>query len=87
MSGILIESVCPDLKLLARGKVRDIYHVEEGKLLFVATDRLSAFDVVMENVSPRDYSHDRKYLLMRWLGDPGKGKDSHSAQPFLVRAA
>ncbi|KAJ9086654.1 Bifunctional purine biosynthetic protein ade1 [Entomophthora muscae] len=52
MSGVVLETECPDLKLLARGKVRDIYHVEEGKLLFVATDRLSAFDVVMENGIP-----------------------------------
>jgi hypothetical protein len=36
----------PELKLLARGKVRDIYEVDEKSLLFVATDRLSAFDVV-----------------------------------------
>jgi phosphoribosylaminoimidazole-succinocarboxamide synthase len=31
----------PDLKLLARGKVRDLYEIEEGKsILFVATDRI-----------------------------------------------
>jgi hypothetical protein len=45
----------PKLKLLARGKVRDIYALpDEGdgeKLLFVATDRISAFDIIMENVS------------------------------------
>lgn len=42
----------PDLKLVAKGKVRDIYEIpgEEDKLLFVATDRISAFDVIMENV-------------------------------------
>ncbi|KAI8822150.1 uncharacterized protein EV422DRAFT_418985 [Fimicolochytrium jonesii] len=40
---------CPDLKLLARGKVRDLYDVDENTLLFVATDRISAFDVVMKN--------------------------------------
>jgi phosphoribosylaminoimidazole-succinocarboxamide synthase len=45
----------PKLKLLAKGKVRDIYALpdaqDEDKLLFVATDRISAFDVIMENVS------------------------------------
>ncbi|KAI9099927.1 hypothetical protein DFS34DRAFT_648870 [Phlyctochytrium arcticum] len=40
---------CPDLKLIARGKVRDLYEVDEKSLLFVATDRISAFDVVMKN--------------------------------------
>ncbi|OKY76534.1 MAG: phosphoribosylaminoimidazolesuccinocarboxamide synthase [Desulfobulbaceae bacterium DB1] len=38
----------PDLKLIHRGKVRDLYEVED-KLLMVATDRISAFDVVMED--------------------------------------
>jgi len=38
----------PNLNLLSRGKVRDIYEVN-GKLLIVATDRISAFDVVMPN--------------------------------------
>jgi phosphoribosylaminoimidazole-succinocarboxamide synthase len=33
-------------KLLARGKVRDLYEIDASTLLFVATDRISAFDVV-----------------------------------------
>lgn len=44
------------LKLLAKGKVRDIYALpgkeDEDKLLFVATDRMSAFDVIMNNGIP-----------------------------------
>lgn len=48
----LIETDCPDLKLLARGKVRDVYEVDEDYLLFVATDRISAFDVIMKNGIP-----------------------------------
>lgn len=42
----------PKLKLLAKGKVRDIYEIpgESDKLLFVATDRISAFDCLMVNV-------------------------------------
>ncbi|MFT5596911.1 MAG: phosphoribosylaminoimidazole-succinocarboxamide synthase [Flammeovirgaceae bacterium] len=45
----ILETDCPTLKLLCRGKVRDIYEVDEKTLLFVASDRLSAFDVIMEN--------------------------------------
>lgn len=45
----------PNLKLVAKGKVRDIYALpsqeDADKLLFVATDRISAFDIIMENVS------------------------------------
>ncbi|KAI8069712.1 phosphoribosylaminoimidazole-succinocarboxamide synthase [Gongronella butleri] len=48
----LVESHCPDLKLVARGKVRDLYEVDEKSLLFVATDRISAFDVIMKNAIP-----------------------------------
>ena len=37
------------LPLVARGKVRDLYKVDENTLLFVATDRISAYDVIMNN--------------------------------------
>jgi phosphoribosylaminoimidazole-succinocarboxamide synthase len=40
------------LKLLGRGKVRDIYEVDAERLLLVATDRISAFDVVMNEAIP-----------------------------------
>jgi len=46
----LLQSKCPDLKLIGRGKVRDLYEVDDHTLLFVATDRISAFDVIMKNV-------------------------------------
>ncbi|MCJ1367711.1 hypothetical protein MMC16_006845 [Acarospora aff. strigata] len=40
------------LPLVARGKVRDVYAVDDQTLLFVATDRISAYDVIMENGIP-----------------------------------
>lgn len=49
MTAALLETHCPDLQLIARGKVRDIYRVDSAHLLFVATDRLSAYDVIMLN--------------------------------------
>ncbi len=48
----LVHSHLPDLQLIARGKVRDVYRVDDESLLFVATDRISAFDVVMANGIP-----------------------------------
>ena len=48
----LMESHIASLPLIARGKVRDIYRVDEGRLLLVATDRLSAFDVVLPTPIP-----------------------------------
>lgn len=37
----------PDLELLHQGKVRDVYALDEQRLVIVATDRLSAFDVIL----------------------------------------
>lgn len=49
MSTAVIATNCPDLHLLHRGKVRDMYEIpgHADKLLMVATDRISAYDVVM----------------------------------------
>ena len=41
---ILIRTDFPELELHASGKVRDVYRVDNEHLLFVATDRISAFD-------------------------------------------
>jgi phosphoribosylaminoimidazole-succinocarboxamide synthase len=48
----LFESNLASLELVARGKVRDIYRVDAERLLIVATDRLSAFDVVLPDPIP-----------------------------------
>ncbi len=48
----LFESDLPCLKLLNRGKVRDIYEVDDQHLLIVTTDRLSAFDVILPQPIP-----------------------------------
>ena len=40
------------LRAIARGKVRDVYEVDDQRLLLVATDRVSAFDVVMREAVP-----------------------------------
>jgi len=47
MTAALLTTTITSLPLLARGKVRDNYAVGEDRMLMVATDRLSAFDVVM----------------------------------------
>jgi len=43
----VVETTFTDLTLLKRGKVRDVYQVDEDSLLIVATDRVSAFDCVI----------------------------------------
>jgi len=48
----VFDSHVPSLNRVARGKVRDIYAVDDDHLLIVATDRLSAFDVVLPDPVP-----------------------------------
>lgn len=49
---VLRETRLPGVELFSRGKVRDVYEVPDKRLLVVATDRLSAFDVVMTEGIP-----------------------------------
>ena len=50
---VLLQADFPDLQLYASGKVRDIYKVDANHLLFVATDRISAFDYVLATGIPQ----------------------------------
>lgn len=49
---VLLRTDFPNLKLHASGKVRDIYELDHDHLLFVATDRISAFDYVLATGIP-----------------------------------
>ena len=52
MAAALHTSTLTSLPLLARGKVRDNYAVGTDRLLMVASDRLSAFDVILGEPIP-----------------------------------
>ncbi len=52
MATTLVQSDLPGLDLRHRGKVRDVFDLGDGRLLMVATDRLSAFDVVLPDPIP-----------------------------------
>jgi phosphoribosylaminoimidazole-succinocarboxamide synthase len=45
------------LPKIASGKVRDLYEIDKNTLLFVASDRISAYDVIMTNVSFESARH------------------------------
>ena len=49
---VLLQTDFPELELYASGKVRDVYRVDNEHLLFVATDRISAFDYVLATGIP-----------------------------------
>ena len=52
MATTLLQSDLPGLNLVHRGKVRDVFDLGNNTLLMVATDRLSAFDVVLPDPIP-----------------------------------
>jgi phosphoribosylaminoimidazole-succinocarboxamide synthase len=66
MSEPLRESALP-LPLLRHGKVRDVYEVDTDRILLVATDRVSAFDVVLEEPIPHKGAV-LTQLTAWWLG-------------------
>jgi phosphoribosylaminoimidazole-succinocarboxamide synthase len=49
----LLQSSVNELLLVKRGKVRDVYEVDDNHLLIVATDRISAFDCILPTAIPR----------------------------------
>jgi phosphoribosylaminoimidazole-succinocarboxamide synthase len=49
---VILQTDFPDLQLHASGKVRDVYQLDKDRLLFVATDRISAFDYVLATGIP-----------------------------------
>jgi len=64
-SEVLAKSNFEDMKLVKRGKVRDVYEIED-KLLIVASDRISAFDVVMDDPIP-DKGKILTHISMFWF--------------------
>lgn len=52
LDSVLLKTNFPDLKLHASGKVRDVYEIGKQQLLFVASDRISAFDYVLATGIP-----------------------------------
>jgi phosphoribosylaminoimidazole-succinocarboxamide synthase len=87
----VVETTLADLKLVRRGKVRDVYEIDENRLLIVATDRISAFD----SVSPTPIERKGEVLtsLSRfWFGRLGHIVPNHlittdiGEMPEAVRA-
>jgi len=49
---VLLQTDLPGLQLRASGKVRDVYNISDRELLFIATDRISAFDYILATGIP-----------------------------------
>ncbi len=52
LDSVLLRTDFPELKLHASGKVRDVYDIDDKQLLFVASDRISAFDYILATGIP-----------------------------------
>src|SRR6478672_5148372 len=52
LDSVLLKTHFPELNLRAIGKVRDVYDIDADRLLFVASDRISAFDYVLATGIP-----------------------------------
>ena len=83
MSGpaTVTETSFADLELVRRGKVRDVYAVDDEHLLIVATDRISAFDCVLPTLIPR------KGEVLTALSRFWFGRLSHVVPNHLVTTA
>jgi phosphoribosylaminoimidazole-succinocarboxamide synthase len=66
VDSVLLQTDFPELQLFASGKVRDVYQVGSGQLLFVATDRISAFDNVLATGIPHK-GHVLTQLSLFWF--------------------
>ncbi|OWT61830.1 phosphoribosylaminoimidazolesuccinocarboxamide synthase [Candidimonas nitroreducens] len=73
----LHQSTIESLPLLGRGKVRDMYAVGDDKLLIVASDRISAFDVILDDPIPGK-GQVLTALTEFWLGRLGHVLPNHS---------
>lgn len=81
----LVNSDLPDLMLLSKGKVRDIYSTASpDHLLFVATDRISAYDVILKNVRIPSLDWHLWYLAPM-VGNSRQRQTFDENLPFLVQ--
>src|ERR1700733_8832184 len=63
---VVLQTDFPDLELAASGKVRDVYQLDHQRLLFVATDRISAFDYVLATGIPHK-GHVLSQISLFWF--------------------
>jgi phosphoribosylaminoimidazole-succinocarboxamide synthase len=66
LDSVLLRTDFPDLKLHASGKVRDVYDIDDKQLLFVASDRISAFDYILATGIPHK-GHVLNQISLFWF--------------------
>ena len=71
-----------NIKKIASGKVREIFEIDDKTLLFVATDRISAYDVILNNVSI-SFDFDLHRDVVRWLA---RYSNLEVVRPLLINS-
>ena len=66
LDSVLLKTQFPDLQLHASGKVRDVYSINDQQLLFVATDRISAFEYILATGIPHK-GHVLNQISLFWF--------------------
>src|ERR1700680_5285907 len=66
LDSVILQTDFPDIQLRASGKVRDVYQLDDERLLFVATDRISAFDYVLATGIPHK-GHVLSQISLFWF--------------------
>ncbi len=69
-AALVADATFPDLAHVYRGKVRDLYYLPDGRLLVVASDRISAFDHVLSTEIP-DKGRILTAMTVWWFGQLG----------------
>ena len=80
----LLESAIPNAKLFRHGKVREVYEAGPDQLVMVASDRLSAFDVVLPTPIP-DKGRVLTQLSSFWFGRTAKIVPNHLLETELAK--
>ncbi len=75
--------IIQNLDLIAQGKVRDIYAIDEDHLLLVTSDRMSAFDVVLPNPIPNK-GQVLTELSFFWFKQTERIVANHLSNNFLI---
>ena len=70
----------PGLTLFRQGKVREMYEVGTNHFLMVASDRISAFDVVMDDLIPRRAARAASAALRKLQGGSNKARDKEASR-------
>ncbi len=72
---------------LRSGKVRDLYALPDGRLALVASDRISAFDVILPTADPRQGQGPDRPVAVLVRGDrPGSCRTTCSRRTFRLSA-